>query len=288
MTPDWTRIFPDADHRWIMGLRQGDSVVDYFADADLSGAVCAERVRWLADDPQKYAALKPEAEPALYETVELARAWGATIDVERTPFEQLLALGRVWEPDFVWMHPFADGVHRLIGGVVCFPSSWALHEKLGRPMSEVHDLVPGLNDALGRQVETFLAKQVSGVDWRRENWNLSRDAELNHHPSRPRSRLDATITAEEVWIRLEHQLLLKLPRSGSILFGIRVEVVPVADVIADAHAATRFARLLSTLTTASAAYKDVFTAGPALIAMLRSTPENVPGAEQGDAVQFAK
>lgn len=269
MTPDWTRFFRDADHRWIMGLRPGDSLADYFAVADPTNAVRAERARWLADEPHKYAALLPAAEPALHETVELARSGGAPIDVGRTPFEQLLGLGRVWEPDFLWMHPSPDGVHRLMGGVVCFPSSWALHEKLGRPMSEVHDLVPGLNDALGRQIETFLAKQAPGVVWRRENWGLSRDCELNHHPSRPRRRLDATITAAEVWLRLEHQLLLKLPRSGSVLFGIRVEVVPFVNVIADAQAATRFARMLSTLTPASAAYKDVSTAGPALIAMLR-------------------
>jgi heme-dependent oxidative N-demethylase alpha subunit-like protein len=269
MIPNWTRFFRDADHRWIMGLRQGDSLADYFADADPTNAIRAERGRWLADDPHKYAALLPESEPALEETVELARSWGVPIDVEKTPFEQLLALGRAWEPDFLWMHPSADGVHRLIGGVVCFPSSWALQEKLGRPMTEVHDLVPGLNDALGRQIEMFLAKQIPGAVWRRENWGLSRDAELNHHPSRPRRRLDATITAADVWIRLEHQLLLKLPRSGSVLFGIRVEPVPLSNVIADPQAATCFARILSTLTPASAAYKDVSTAGPALIAMLQ-------------------
>lgn len=269
MTNDWSRFFRDADHRWIMGLHQEDSAADYFADADSTGVVRAERKHWLAESPGTYAALLPEAKPLLDETVQLARDWGAVIDVGQTPFEQLLALGRAWEPDFVWMHPSADGVHRLVGGVVCFPSSWALQEKLGRAMSEVHGPVPGLNDALGRQIETFLTKQDPGAGWRRENWGLSRDAELNHHPSRPRRRLDANITVEEVWVRLEHQLLLKLPRSGSVLFGIRVEVVPFVNVIADEQAARCFARMLSTLTSASAAYKEVSTAGPALIAMLQ-------------------
>ena len=273
MAPDWTRIFPDADHRWIMGLRPSESTADYFADTDPTGAVRAERAHWLAEDPGKYAALLPEAEAALVETVELARTWGAAINVARSPFEQLLELGRAWEPDFAWMHPSADGVHRLTGGVVCFPSNWALHDKLGRPMFEVHDPVPGLNEALGRQIETFFTKQGPGADWRRENWSLSRDAELNHHPSRPCRRLDATVTAAEVWLRLEHQLLLKLPRSGSILFGIRMDVVPLTDVIADPTVARRFGRLLATLHPASAAYKAISAARPALIALLHSQGE---------------
>lgn len=269
MTPDWKRVFPDTDHRWIMGLRQGESVADYFTDTDPTGSVRAERARWLAEDPSKYAALLPEGEAALVETVELARSWGAEIDTSLSPFEQLLELGRVWEPDFAWMHPSADGVHRLTGGVICFPSNWALHDKLGRPMFEIHDPVPGLNEALGRQIETFFKKQVPGADWRRENWSLSRDAELNHHPTRPFRRLDATVTAAEVWLRLEHQLLFKLPRSGSILFGIRMDVVPLAEVLADPTATQRFARLLATLHSASADYKAISTAQPALMALLR-------------------
>ena len=270
MTLDWSRIFPDGDHRWIMGLRQRDTLQEFFADSDAAGSARAERVKWLAEDPQKYAALSPMAEPALLETVELARSAGASIAEAETDYEQLLALGRGWESDFVWMHPSADGRHRVVGGVICFPSSWALQEKLGRPMREVHEPVPGLNEALDRQIETFLRKQVAGAAWTRDNWSLSRDAELNHHPSRMFRLLDDTITADEVWLRLEHQLLLKLPQSGSILFGIRMAVVPLSEMIADREAASRFARILSTLSPAAAAYKNLATALPALIKLVHS------------------
>ncbi|MBC8114758.1 MAG: DUF3445 domain-containing protein [Candidatus Saccharimonas sp.] len=268
--PDWGRIFPDADHRWVMGLRPGDAA-EFFAVRDATGAVCAERVRWLAEDADTYSALPREAEPALIETVELARSLGTNIDTSLSAREQLLALGRVWEPDFVWMHPDDHGTHRLIGGVVCFPSSWALREKLGRPMSDVHEPVPGLNDVLARNIETFFARQEPGAVWVRENANYSRDAELNHLPSRPRRPLDATITAEEFFIRLEHQLLLKLPRSGSILFGIRVEVVPLTHLLRDRDATARLARLFSTMSPAAAAYKGIAAARSKLVALLNQS-----------------
>ncbi|MBC8115595.1 MAG: DUF3445 domain-containing protein [Candidatus Saccharimonas sp.] len=270
VSPDWGRIFPDADHRWVMGLRPGDAA-EFFAGQDATGAVCAERARWLAEDADTYSALPREAEPALIETVELARSLGTNIDTSLSAREQLLALGRVWEPDFVWMHPDDRGTHRLIGGVVCFPSSWALREKLGRPMSEVHEPVPGLNDVLSRNIETFFARQEPGAVWVRENANYSRDAELNHLPSRPRRPLDVTITVEEFFIRLEHQLLLKLSRSGSILFGIRVEVVPLTDLMRDRDATARLARLFSTMSPAAAAYKGVAAARSKLVELLNQS-----------------
>jgi hypothetical protein len=253
-----------------MGLRPAD-VASFFAPTDRHAVVLRERARWLAEEPPKYAALTTAAETALDETVQLARSLDATLNVESAApterFATLLALGRAWEPDFVWMHPGHDSVHRLVGGVVCFPSSWALTDKLGRPMREVHDPVPGLDEALGRQIDVFLTKLEPGVAWTRENWNLGPDDELNHHPSRPRRLFDADVEARNVWVRLEHQLLLKLPRSGSVLFGIRVEVIALSNVLAEPEVAARLARLFETMSPAAAAYKRVT---PQLVAMLRN------------------
>lgn len=263
----WTRIFPDIDHRWIMGLRQGDFAT-FFRDRDLTGEVRVERRRWFSDEPEKYAALLPEAAAGMRETCALARTLGAQVaDVESSPLNQLLELGPAWEPDLVWMHPDQNGVHRLVGGAVCFPSSWAMTDMLGRPMSEVHHLVPGLNALLARQIDTFLTKLNPGIAWQRENWGLSRDGNLNHHPSRPRVLLDETIHADEVWVRLEHQLLLKLPDSDSVLFGIRLELVPLVDMLADREAARRFTRLIATMSPSAAQYKGVAAARPALLAI---------------------
>ena len=113
--PNWQGVFPDADHRWVMGVRRGDAA-DFFSPRDPTGQVRAERERWLTEDPENYAALTPTAEPALADTVALARQLGVTLDPTLSPWEQLMALGRAWEADFVWMHPDETGAHRLTGG----------------------------------------------------------------------------------------------------------------------------------------------------------------------------
>jgi hypothetical protein len=267
--PDWERVFPDADHAWRMGLRRCDPA-EFLAPRDRSGTVLAERARWLAEAPVTYAALTPPAEPALAETVALARALGAGIDPTLDPWAQTLALGRAWECDFVWMTPAGEGAHRLTGGVVCFPSSWALRDKLGGTMAGVHGPVPGLNAALSRQIETFFARMRPGEGWARENANYSRVSDLNQHPARPRPQLDASVTPDEFWIRLEHQFLLKLPASGAVLFAIRVEQVPLRAVLGVPAAVRGLARLLETVPEDAADYKGVLAARAHLVAVLRA------------------
>ncbi|MCE9605861.1 MAG: DUF3445 domain-containing protein [Planctomycetia bacterium] len=273
--PDWLRIFPDSNHRWTMGVRPGD-VANYFASRDETGTLLPERARLLADEPEKYALLLPEGEPSLRETVALAQSLGITIPElhSREPRTALTALGSAWEPDLVWLLPAAGGAHRVVGGVVCFPSSWALADKLGLPMAEVHAPVPGLNEVLGRQVDRFLEKLAPGDSWTRENWSLSRTPARNQHTSLQHAtsnwpRLDAETPADEVWIRLEHQILLRLPQSGAVLFGIRIESVPLGDLLLDATASARFARTLETMSDEAAAYKNFLAMRARLIGFLR-------------------
>ncbi|MDX1962392.1 MAG: DUF3445 domain-containing protein [Pirellulales bacterium] len=259
----------DAKHKWVMGLRPGN-VEAFFARRDPTDAVRRERAHWLDEDPEKYAALTDAAHSPLRETVELAQTLGVSINPALPPWAQLLELGRGWEADFAWMHPDDKGDHRLIGGVVCFPSSWALRDKLQRTMSETHHPVPGLNAELDSKIETFFARMSPGVAWLRENAGYSRVPDLNQHPDRPRPPLGKTVVVDEFWIRLEHQLLLKLPISRSILFAIRMEVVPLRRVLESPATAAGLARLLETMPYAPAEYKGLTDAREAIILLLRA------------------
>jgi hypothetical protein len=268
--PAWQRFFPAADHRWAMGLRHGDATA-FLAPSKHADEVRAERIRWLNEDPHKYAAHTPTAELSLKETVGLANSIGANIDSTLSTCEQLFSLGCFWEPDFLWLVPDEAGTYRIAGGVVCFPSYWGLQTKLGGTLSETHRPVPGLNAALDRQIETFLDRLVPGEAWLRENAGYSRSAERNQHPERLRQPLDATVTLDDVWIRLEHQMLLKLSLSNSLLFCIRVEVVPLRLVLESPQAAANLIRLLSTMSPAAAEYKGLTSARDAIISLAKQS-----------------
>ncbi|HSP41766.1 MAG TPA: heme-dependent oxidative N-demethylase subunit alpha family protein, partial [Luteolibacter sp.] len=163
-----------------------------------------------------------------------------------------------------------EGVFRLYGGCVCFPSHWDLRQKIGRTMAEIHSPVPGLNETLGRQIDGFLSRIGPGVSWERSNWGLSRSPELNLHPSRDVPRLDAGVGLDEVWFRLEEQSLVALPASGGILFGIRLVIRPMAEIKSDPAARQGMIRALRTMPDAMAAYKGIAPARGRLLELMEN------------------
>jgi len=258
--PEWTRLFPDADFRWPIGLRPADAR-EFFAPAGEAGLL-TERAHWLNEAPGEYALLTEDGAPLLAETAAIAAEWGMPVASD----DALHALGRAWEPDFVLLS-CGEEAHSVEGGVVCFPSSWALREKLGRSLAFTHAPVPGLNDQLGARIHTMLAKLAPGAAWARENWGLSADHERNHHPSRPRRRLDATSTPDEVWLRIERQVLYKLPRTGGLLFGLRLEIVPLVTLAAEAKMG--LARAVASMPKDAARYKGFAAVREELLGWLR-------------------
>ena len=258
MQLDWPRLFPSGDFRFHMGLRPGEARAFFAATAE-NDELLAERGRWLDAAPADYAGLLEDGADLLAEAAELAATWGVETGGD------LIALGRAWEPDFVLL----DSELRVRGGVVCFPSAWALPEKLGRTLVETHGPVPGLNAALAPRIHAALGKLAPGAAWERENWGLARDADRNHHPARPRRRLDESITVGEVWLRVERQCLFRMPRTGGLLFGIRLVLLPLADVLAQPDAADGLRRGLESMPEDVAEYKGVARARATLLEWLR-------------------
>jgi dimethylamine monooxygenase subunit A len=235
-------------------------IASFYMPGDSHSSVMAERRKWLAAGPEIHCALLPPGVDLLDETVELAVSLGT--------LERCRKLGELWEADFLLMKPDDEGVFRLYGGCPCFPSHWDLREKLGQPMAAIHVPVPGLNETLGRQIDGFLQRIKPGISWERANWGLSRTGELNLHPSRQLPRLDASVTLDEVWFRLEEQSLVALPKSGGILFGIRVVLLPMRQIKADPDTRQGLLRALRTMPEPMARYKGIAPARERLLELM--------------------
>ena len=267
-------LFADGDYRFQMGLRRG-SASEFFRPTAQHDELSRERQHWLQTEPEKYFAFLPTAEPLLDEALALAREW-ETITAEQhdtlatiaTPAERMKRFGEVWEPDLLLLRANAVGRFELVGGCVCFPSSWSLAEKVGQPMEFIHAPVPGLNAQLGRSIDSFLAKLTPGAAWLRHNWGLSRSPELNQHPSRPLPRLDASVTLAGLWLRVEQQALVALPQTGGVLFAIRIAMLPLTEVKRDTTTAERLAHALHTMPATVAAYKGLATARERVVDLL--------------------
>lgn len=265
------RALPDEDYRFSLGIIPGDAR-EFFAPSADSEALLAERQRWLRDAPDQYAAFLPEGRTALREMFDLAVSWQPTLvrqRVDRSPeLADLLALGSHLEPDFVLLNRDESERWIVTGGCVCFPSAWRLTDKLGQPLEDVHAPVPELNAALAGPIHQLLWKMKPGRCWLRSNWGVCRQPELNQHPDRNLPRLTPGVTLDEVWLRREHQALVALPESRSILFGIRVEHTPWRDIRQSPEAARRLMRGLQSMSEAMLAYKNLLAVRDELLRLL--------------------
>jgi hypothetical protein len=260
---DWLRLFPAADHRLQMNLRPGDAR-RYWAHSPEAENVLAERRRWLAEAPQRHLLIPPEGAASAGEATAFMLA---QVCLPAASSEHAAA---ALEPDWIVLSGDASRFHPVLAGAVIFPSSWALEEKIGKPLHEVHAPVPGLQSSLGSQISTFLTRLAPGAAWERDNWGLSADPGLNHHPALPIRRLDAYATLETTWLRLEQQFLTRLPATGAILFGIRVTNHRLDHLAAIPALAPRLALALETMSAEVATYKGISAARGPLLDQLRA------------------
>jgi hypothetical protein len=168
--------------------------------------------------------------------------------------ELLRDLGRRLEPDILLLTADAEGRWRLRGGALCFPTGWALTEKIGLPIESIHGVVPGLNAALGNPIHQFLSRLKPGLAFLRDNWGIAATDELNLHPARRIPAPDLPARLDRLWLRVEHQALLALGDSRAIVFGIRIALHRLDEVARGPHAPA-LQRALATMPPDLVAYK---------------------------------
>ncbi len=257
---DEFRSLPDEDFRFSVGITRGD-VANFFRPSPEADDVCAERRRWLTTEPGRYAGLLAEASGIPAEFCRLAEAGfqGSAQCVANeagdVALRRLLDVSGRYEPDLVFLHDNGSGRFVTVGGVVCFPSSWSLPEKLGLTVEEVHDIVPGLNAALQPRIQKFLQALKPGEGWIRSNWGAAASGERNQHPDRKLPPLTSACVPDQVWLRREHQILFRLPVTGGVVFGIRIEQQPLQEIVANPALARRWARGLRTMPADMLTYK---------------------------------
>jgi dimethylamine monooxygenase subunit A len=190
----------------------------------------ALRHRLLDEQHHLVFAMNATAEDAAKETLELVERWLAANDLPPAPtgYHPLEAAGRAVQEDLCLMVQH-DGSWFLDGAVLCFPSFWSLTEKFGRPTIDVHQGVAHYNEELAPRVDRFFDRMRAGqIVWRR---NLSvKPYPLLFVPlpkrAQPIGDLSTTEDGSPFWLRSEWQTLQLLPRSGAILFTIKLQLAP--------------------------------------------------------------
>lgn len=141
----------------------------------------------------------------------------------------LEALGHLVQCDFAIMEK-RGAEHVLTGAVLCFPASWRLSEKAGRPLTDIHIPVSDYTDDIARRVQRLF----DGVQVGRPLWRFNQlwydDADLFQPRSASEPRRVGRGQTDGPFYRTERQTLLRLPDSKAVVFVIHTYVLARKDV----------------------------------------------------------
>jgi hypothetical protein len=176
----------------------------------------APRIEIFARHPDSVVVL-PGAEHAAAEAAAL---------VCGAPTLQQAATG-VWE-DLCVLQPDAAGQYRLTAAAVGFPTDWRLTEKMGLPLTAIHEPIHGYAEQLAAGVDHFFANLAVGPIFARSNWFVAPTDAPRYLPQDDPATRFAHVTADNagttLFLRCERQTLRRLPRTGAVLFTIGIAV----------------------------------------------------------------
>jgi dimethylamine monooxygenase subunit A len=264
----------EIDERYVDEMRERRELLaqrhaDVFAALPCSDAARAETLREVIANlathaPQWFAHSANTLHNALTN-----EAW----NLAALPYDPLELAGRLVQEDLCIIQNADDGP-RFTAAVLCFPSRWRLHEKLGKPLVSVHGPVPHYAERLATPVDRFMTKVKPGHIASRLNWSVLDDPAMYQPTRKWHAAMNSAVTpdnaGETLYLRVERQTLRRLPASNAILFGIRVHSYPLARAITKPEHAARLAEAVRALPDATVHYKSLKAFGPALLGWLDS------------------
>ncbi|MGZ2257601.1 heme-dependent oxidative N-demethylase family protein [Roseobacter sp. A03A-229] len=147
---------------------------------------------------------------------------GLVVDLEADA--PLVVLGHLVQEDICLMAK-RGSEHVLVAACLCFPASWRLSEKVGRPLVGIHAPVEEYDEGVARRVQRLF----DGVQVGRPLWRFNRlwydDPELFQPRSAMAPRRIASGAAEAPYQRAERQCITRMPQSGAVVFSIHTYVV---------------------------------------------------------------
>lgn len=192
----------------------------------------------------------------------------------------LLIAGSLVQDDLVILSRRETGWH-VVAGYVAFPSAWSLREKAGHPMEVVHAHVPGFAGGTrnAMMINRIFDNLQPGLPAMRMNWSIYPEGELFWPPERGARHEGRPFTAATNFVRVERQVLRRLPETGDIVFSIRIYSDPIASLRNLPNAgevASALVERLEGFTSEQLSYKGMIGKKAALIGFLRELAGSPP------------
>lgn len=111
----------------------------------------------------------------------------------------------------------------LVGGELCFPNRWVLREKIGLPVLDIHDPVPGYATQVGAGVDSLIDRLADGRIIERANWSISDTGDYFEPRTPPQI---PNVDPAKLFLRVERQTMRRL--GDVVVFSIRTYMEPMS------------------------------------------------------------
>ncbi|SDI62153.1 Protein of unknown function [Pseudomonas flavescens] len=191
------------------------------------------------------------------------------------PCEPLEYITRQMQGDFAVLDQ-RDGDLFMDAGMVTCPADWSLRFDAGMSFKQWHSPVPMANQmGIFERALKFLLNIQVGHPVRRLNWTLTINPRLDTSPETfhewgsDRGSVTPDNVGRLVHLRVELQLMARLPRSNAVLFSIRTYLISMQELVSNPAWARRLHRVLRDLPDAIADYKGMTRYRQTLVDWLR-------------------
>lgn len=140
------------------------------------------------------------------------------------PTNNIVDLALQLEEDIAIVHQ-----GKLSAVCFCFPSGWIPREKVGLPLSKIHEAVAD-GDLLSKMSDRLASTMADNFlgSFRRYVWTITTSSQLSNHPAKKTNYIPNKL--EDLYFRFETQTTKPLGDGLSSLFFVKVDVIPLLDV----------------------------------------------------------
>ncbi|KAL1957363.1 hypothetical protein VTO42DRAFT_6043 [Malbranchea cinnamomea] len=212
--------------------------------------------------PRRYPTMFRRLEPSKIENLVTGDVW----DVRREspiwekyhPLEVMSLLAT--EDFFILQTDGETATTTLRAGCVCFPAGWKIRERIGHSLWQLHaGKVPQYESKLAKSMDKFFTNLRVESSIQRFNFAIDDSPDLfhphSHHNLTP-EQLGREISLSDLHLRVERQVLQRLPRTRAFMFSIRTYITPITKVTEDRAVARALRTNVNSFTEDVARYKN--------------------------------
>jgi len=192
-------------------------------------------------------------------------------DSTSLPMSPLEYIGRQVQGDFSILDQ-RNGDLFMDAGIITCPADWSLAFDAGMSFSEWHGPVPmAHSEGIFDRALKYLTMLQVGSPVRRLNWTLTVNARMDTSPEtysewgHERASITPENVGEKIYLRVELQVIDRLPRSNALSFNIRTYLISLEDLVTNPAWAKRMHRTMKTLPPQLVDYKGLTRFHPMVI-----------------------